>query len=157
MKDLFWKGKRRDDSEELVPDWKKASWDVRLGSDRHRYPSFASLPSETLMQGLGFASPGNSSGEVKKDGALGRSASTKSQREWVREKAKDFPASYPLNPQPYHPSTMKVIADQYVSPKLPTATRSTPRSHRLLAATRTSHIDHPKSPGMASIYGGIAS
>ena len=35
-------GKR--DFEELVPDWEKASWEIRVESDRERYPSFSSLP-----------------------------------------------------------------------------------------------------------------
>ncbi|KAH9947127.1 hypothetical protein B0H21DRAFT_822199 [Amylocystis lapponica] len=30
--------------EELVPDWEKASWEVRFGDDRHRYPSFTAPP-----------------------------------------------------------------------------------------------------------------
>ncbi|RPD82283.1 hypothetical protein L226DRAFT_528470 [Lentinus tigrinus ALCF2SS1-7] len=43
LKDLFGR-KRRDDAEELVPDWEKAEWELRL-EDRQRYPSFTSLPS----------------------------------------------------------------------------------------------------------------
>ncbi|RDX51154.1 hypothetical protein OH76DRAFT_1481825 [Lentinus brumalis] len=43
VRDLF--GRKRDaNAEELVPDWEKAEWELRL-EDRHRYPSFSSLPS----------------------------------------------------------------------------------------------------------------
>ncbi|KAI0720068.1 hypothetical protein C8T65DRAFT_693017 [Cerioporus squamosus] len=43
VKDLFWR-KRDSNAEELVPDWEKAEWELRL-EDRQRYPSFSSLPS----------------------------------------------------------------------------------------------------------------
>ncbi|EMD32554.1 hypothetical protein CERSUDRAFT_99283 [Gelatoporia subvermispora B] len=43
-------GRRRtpEGTEEFVPDWEKASWEVRFGDDRHRYPSFASVPSPVV-------------------------------------------------------------------------------------------------------------
>lgn len=36
----------------MVPDWEKASWEVRFGDDRHRYPSFSSFPSEGDENGV---------------------------------------------------------------------------------------------------------
>lgn len=35
----------------MVPDWEKASWEVRFGDDRHRYPSFTSIPSDSGAKG----------------------------------------------------------------------------------------------------------
>ncbi|KAK7695057.1 hypothetical protein QCA50_002246 [Cerrena zonata] len=157
VKDFFFRRKRGEGSEELVPDWEKASWDVRLGQDRHRYPSFASLPSETLMQGLGFVSP-HENGNPNPQGPLGRSTST---RRHPREKETELPTIYPLNPQPYRPPAMNEIADQYTSPQIPTATRNhtRSRSHRSRNQRQADNPfnDPPKSPGMTSIYGGIAS
>ncbi|KAI0695611.1 hypothetical protein BC835DRAFT_1305936 [Cytidiella melzeri] len=39
IRDLFWKKKRKDNVEELIPDWEAASWEIRVGGDRHRYPT----------------------------------------------------------------------------------------------------------------------
>ncbi|KAH9829467.1 uncharacterized protein C8Q71DRAFT_863231 [Rhodofomes roseus] len=51
LRDLFWKRRKSDGLEELVPDWQKASWEVRIGDDRHRYPSFGSLPNSPILRG----------------------------------------------------------------------------------------------------------
>ncbi|KAI0828870.1 hypothetical protein BC628DRAFT_1361059 [Trametes gibbosa] len=42
--------RRKDTDEELVPDWEKAEWHLRLAQDRQRYPSFSSLPSIAMVQ-----------------------------------------------------------------------------------------------------------
>ncbi|KZT08712.1 uncharacterized protein LAESUDRAFT_757427 [Laetiporus sulphureus 93-53] len=47
IRDSCLKKRKNDELEEMVPDWEKASWEVRFGDDRHRYPSFASIPSTT--------------------------------------------------------------------------------------------------------------
>lgn len=39
IRDLFWKKKRKDTVEELIPDWNRASWAYGLGHDRQRYPT----------------------------------------------------------------------------------------------------------------------
>lgn len=41
MRDLVWRKKRRDVDhvEELVPDWEKAGWEIRMARDNDRYPS----------------------------------------------------------------------------------------------------------------------
>lgn len=39
LRDLVWKKKHKEGTEELIPDWEKADWDMRLGGDRHRYPT----------------------------------------------------------------------------------------------------------------------
>ncbi|CCM04460.1 uncharacterized protein FIBRA_06640 [Fibroporia radiculosa] len=44
MRDILCRRRSDDGLEELVPDWEKASWEVRFKDDRHRYPSFASIP-----------------------------------------------------------------------------------------------------------------
>ena len=168
MKDMILKRKRNEGSEELVPDWEKASWDVRLGSDRHRYPSFASLPSETLMHGLGFTSPtgmndsGNLNSHSYPKGPLERSASLRAAAGYPRDKESEPPAIHPINPQPYRPPAMDAFADQYVSPQIPTATRSNAPTRSRSQRSRRQQAenpfdDPPRSPGMTSIYGGIAS
>ncbi|THG97450.1 hypothetical protein EW026_g4557 [Hermanssonia centrifuga] len=48
IRDLLWKKKRKDDVEELIPDWEKASWEIRVGAEPHRYPSFLAKPSAAL-------------------------------------------------------------------------------------------------------------
>ncbi|KAI0964196.1 hypothetical protein AcW1_001071 [Taiwanofungus camphoratus] len=48
VRDLVGRKRAKDGVEELIPDWEKASWEVRFGDDRHRYPSFASVPSGIL-------------------------------------------------------------------------------------------------------------
>ncbi|KZT73340.1 hypothetical protein DAEQUDRAFT_465088 [Daedalea quercina L-15889] len=50
LRDLFWKRRKHDDFEEMVPDWQKASWEMRFG-DRQRYPSFGSLPTSPVLRG----------------------------------------------------------------------------------------------------------
>ncbi|PCH34226.1 hypothetical protein WOLCODRAFT_160705 [Wolfiporia cocos MD-104 SS10] len=42
LRDVVWKRREPEGMEEMIPDWEKASWEVRLGHDRHRYPSFTS-------------------------------------------------------------------------------------------------------------------
>lgn len=164
LKDLFGRRTNRDGDEELVPDWEKASWDVRLGPDRHRYPSFASLPSETLMHGLGFVSPTteNESNHSNPKGPLERSTSARMPIAYPREKESELPTVYPLNPQPYRPPAMNAIADQYISPQIPQATREHSRSRSYRSRNQRQQaenpfVDPPRSPGMTSIYGGIAS
>lgn len=40
IRDLVWRKKRKDDGvEELIPDWEKADWEVRMARDNDRYPS----------------------------------------------------------------------------------------------------------------------
>ena len=48
VKDLFWRKRRDSNAEELVPDWEKAEWELRL-EERQRYPSFTSLPSLPMV------------------------------------------------------------------------------------------------------------
>lgn len=50
VRDILWKKGTLESTEEMVPDWEKASWEVRFGDDRHRYPSFSSVPSATPAQ-----------------------------------------------------------------------------------------------------------
>lgn len=38
LRDIFWRKNRKDNLEELIPDWKTASWEIRTGSDG-RYPT----------------------------------------------------------------------------------------------------------------------
>ena len=47
IRDLVWRRRNKQVEEELVPDWEKARWELRLAKDPElaRYPSFASLPS----------------------------------------------------------------------------------------------------------------
>ncbi len=47
IRDLVWRRHKQENDEELVPDWEKAQWELRLAKDPElaRYPSFASLPS----------------------------------------------------------------------------------------------------------------
>ncbi|PIL31363.1 hypothetical protein GSI_06062 [Ganoderma sinense ZZ0214-1] len=47
IRDLVWRRRNKAAEEELVPDWEKAQWELRLAKDPElaRYPSFASLPS----------------------------------------------------------------------------------------------------------------
>ena len=47
VRDLVWRRRKQENEEELVPDWEKAQWELRLAKDPElaRYPSFASLPS----------------------------------------------------------------------------------------------------------------
>ncbi|KAM5535847.1 hypothetical protein V8D89_010465 [Ganoderma adspersum] len=47
IRDLVWRRRNKQVEEELVPDWEKAQWELRLAKDPElaRYPSFASLPS----------------------------------------------------------------------------------------------------------------
>lgn len=45
IRDLCWRNKRKDNTEELVPDWQRASWAINLGRDRHRYPSMPPMAS----------------------------------------------------------------------------------------------------------------
>ncbi|KAI0756359.1 hypothetical protein C8Q80DRAFT_1115892 [Daedaleopsis nitida] len=52
VRDLLWRRRQRTTEEELVPDWEKAEWDLKF-ADRHRYPSFTSLPSVPLVHPLG--------------------------------------------------------------------------------------------------------
>lgn len=39
LRDIFWRKKRKDNLEELIPDWKTASWEIRFGGDGNRYPT----------------------------------------------------------------------------------------------------------------------
>ncbi|KAI8990635.1 hypothetical protein BD414DRAFT_577365 [Trametes punicea] len=50
VRDLFWRRRKKETEEELVPDWEKAEWHLRFGRDRQRYPSFGSLPSVAKVQ-----------------------------------------------------------------------------------------------------------
>lgn len=54
LRDLVWKKKRKDAFEEFIPDWEKASWEVRMDADRHRYPA--------------IPSPAKKAGEQEQDG-----------------------------------------------------------------------------------------
>ncbi|GBE77224.1 hypothetical protein BKA93DRAFT_314250 [Sparassis latifolia] len=59
VRDVVCRRRPREGAEEFVPDWEKASWDVRFPADRQRYPSFASLPDalaqRRVMSGAGPA------------------------------------------------------------------------------------------------------
>ncbi|KAI0094425.1 hypothetical protein BDY19DRAFT_901614 [Irpex rosettiformis] len=67
LRDLFWRKKNKDNVEELIPDWERASWAYRLGNDRHRYPTMpptalsnqADLDLEKMQT---FSSEGNVAG-----------------------------------------------------------------------------------------------
>ncbi|EPS96682.1 hypothetical protein FOMPIDRAFT_90049 [Fomitopsis schrenkii] len=50
LRDLFRTRRGADEREEMVPDWHKASWEVRFG-DRQRYPSFGSVPASPVLRG----------------------------------------------------------------------------------------------------------
>jgi hypothetical protein len=50
LRDLVWKKKRKDAFEEFIPDWEKAGWELRMDTDRHRYPSMPS-PAKTRSPG----------------------------------------------------------------------------------------------------------
>ena len=39
IRDLVWRKKRKDPFEELMPDWEKASWEIGMDGDGHRYPA----------------------------------------------------------------------------------------------------------------------
>ncbi|KAI1793102.1 hypothetical protein LXA43DRAFT_282077 [Ganoderma leucocontextum] len=86
IRDLVGRRRNKENEEELVPDWEKAQWELRLAKDPElaRYPSFASLPSslpsvpvvpilqrEPSTSTLQGATPLPPQGQV----ALGRSAS----------------------------------------------------------------------------------
>ncbi|KAI0673771.1 hypothetical protein C8Q78DRAFT_1068024 [Trametes maxima] len=58
VKDLFWRRRKAEMEEELVPDWEKAEWHLRCGRDRQRYPSFGSLPSDAMVKPPPAAVPG---------------------------------------------------------------------------------------------------
>lgn len=45
IRDLVWKKKRKDNFEEFLPDWRRASWEIKADEDTYnRYPSFAGPP-----------------------------------------------------------------------------------------------------------------
>ena len=50
VRDIFRRQRAADEHEEMVPDWHKASWEVRFG-DRQRYPSFGSLSASPVLRG----------------------------------------------------------------------------------------------------------
>lgn len=53
VRDVFIGKKRREAAEELVPDWEKRSWELRMVSeDGHRYPSLSSVESITKWKGM---------------------------------------------------------------------------------------------------------
>ncbi|KAF7436457.1 hypothetical protein PC9H_003290 [Pleurotus ostreatus] len=53
VRDVFLGKKRREAAEELVPDWEKRSWELRMVSeDGHRYPSLSSVESITKWKGM---------------------------------------------------------------------------------------------------------
>ncbi|KAI0072228.1 hypothetical protein K474DRAFT_1775618 [Panus rudis PR-1116 ss-1] len=174
IKDILWRRSNRDGKEELVPDWEKASWDLeyRLGKGRHRYPSFASLPSETLMLGLGFehtdpsktsqslANMKSSNGLSEVNGNMCGVGTQRSASLRGRQKERDREVEVPLNNQPYRPPTMNAIANEYLSPRIPSAsvTRSRSKSRSLRRPQTENPFEDPdaRSPGLTSVYGGIA-
>ncbi|KAF4573250.1 hypothetical protein AB1N83_001019 [Pleurotus pulmonarius] len=53
VRDVFLGKRRREAAEELVPDWEKRSWELRMVSeDGHRYPSLSSVESITKWKGM---------------------------------------------------------------------------------------------------------
>lgn len=44
IRDLVWKKKRKDRYEEFIPDWEKASWEIKMNGEHDRYPT---MPSPT--------------------------------------------------------------------------------------------------------------
>ncbi|KAI0368853.1 hypothetical protein BV20DRAFT_968630 [Pilatotrama ljubarskyi] len=74
IRDLVWRRRKKATEEELVPDWEKAEWHLRLQQDRQRYPSFTSLPSVATVQPPPAAAAGPS--RTAGDKTLGRHLGT---------------------------------------------------------------------------------
>lgn len=94
VRDLF-RSRRAGEQEEMVPDWHKASWEVRLG-DRQRYPSFGSVPASPVLRG----------------DPLQRQRSLRVQ-EWQKEDVAPAPAMTPAERLAQYPA---VPPSAYVSP-----------------------------------------
>ncbi|EJF67267.1 hypothetical protein DICSQDRAFT_165092 [Dichomitus squalens LYAD-421 SS1] len=85
VRDIVWRKRKKVSDEELVPDWEKAEWELRLARDPElaRYPSFASFPSslpsvpivQHAAQGQTSHTQAPVSSPMPPQSALGRSAS----------------------------------------------------------------------------------
>lgn len=182
VKDVLGKGKSRSlgkGEEELVPDWEKASWEVRFGDDRHRYPSFSSFPSETGMKTKtsgsgsldgGWTRPPNSRSPLRESDS---DTDTNSDQEVDISlmSPHDAPAqpvpqfnvfSPPVNPNP-NPNTSSIPSSPRLASLNTSATVTRSKSQR---SQLDPFEDPPRSPGTRSIsmrsiggesvYGGIA-
>lgn len=188
VKDVFGRNKQRKLGKgdgELVPDWEKASWEVRFGDDRHRYPSFSSFPSETGMRGRAGGG-GNEGGWVRPQASpspLGQTV--EAQREQTQEDTVAQEADI-LTMDLYHHHTQSQtqqsdsqydtrqsqLARVYHTPTSPLPSTPAPaltRSRSQRSQRGPDPFDDPpppRSPGMRSIsarsiggesvYGGIA-
>lgn len=98
VRDLFRRRRAADEHEEMVPDWHKASWEVRFG-DRQRYPSFGSLPASPVLRG----------------DPLQRQRSLRVQ-EWQKEDMAAVPAGSGMTPAERLAQYPAVPPSAYVSP-----------------------------------------
>ncbi|THH29064.1 hypothetical protein EUX98_g5122 [Antrodiella citrinella] len=188
VKDVIGKGRGRKlgkDKEELVPDWEKASWEVRFGDDRHRYPSFTSFPSsETGMKNKTTSTTTNEGGWTRpqhnrsplRDGADDTNTDASASQEM--DISAMSPHQVPVHPIPHY-NVFSPPPDTPL-PKPSAAPSSIPSSPRLqslntgatLARSKSQRSqldpfqDPPRSPrtrsismrsiGGESVYGGIA-
>ncbi|KAH8102401.1 hypothetical protein BXZ70DRAFT_928422 [Cristinia sonorae] len=173
IKDVCGNGKKNKGlgNEELVPDWEKASWEVRFGDDRHRYPSFSSFPSEAGegKARVGGASTGNEGGWTR----------PQKQPSPLRDEVQDTSGSTQevdistISPyydplQPPSPARQQTYASHLSPQRNPSLTRSKsqrsqrdhdpfddPQQLQLPRSPRTRSIS-ARSIGGESVYGGIA-
>ncbi|OCH86671.1 hypothetical protein OBBRIDRAFT_212519 [Obba rivulosa] len=134
-RDVFGRHKVRDGAEELVPDWEKASWEVRFGDDRHRYPSFASVPPSAPKARAGAEAPFG----IRPLSVLGRDASAPhpAASSSARVAAQSPQYQGDASVQPVLAAPVRDVGSQ------PTRQRSTSKSSR------------PKSTMPEDVYGGI--
>ncbi|TCD65429.1 hypothetical protein EIP91_002685 [Steccherinum ochraceum] len=178
VKDVFGRGRRKlgKGEEELVPDWEKASWEVRFGDDRHRYPSFTSIPSDSGAKGKGGAEGGWVRSQPSPS-PLGRGGSTQETRDASSQHEVDISTMSPHHDavqsqmQQYAPHSPRAIWAP-PSPRLarqPSQTSGIMRSKSQRSQRSVNPFDDPplprsprsrsisvKSISGESVYGGIA-
>lgn len=130
VKDMIGRRKAKDSVEEIVPDWEKASWEVRFGDDRHRYPSFSSMPDKSTAPGLV------------------RGRSIRSELQW-KERAAEAVQRSPLSSSNGHPPSPRSINNR--GPRTPPNMYAS-QNHE---APYSNPFEPSRSPAPPDVYGGM--
>lgn len=124
IRDLVLPKKKRDGSEELIPDWKKASWHITMDSDPHRYPSLlppartknAEQDPEKAIPQQGMAGVGSGFGKNSYDSYPGHGTWPSGLGILTPLPPAHHPAQQPV-PQPAHdPALQRSKSRQQASP-----------------------------------------
>ena len=138
LRDLVWKKKRKDVFEEFVPDWEKASWELRADRDGNRYPAMLS-PAQTKGAGYDYDCADVEKQEYMTGVGTGFATSTKNNNLYAPPPPKHN--NWPVGLGIVTPVPQAHIADQG---PMRSASLNRSRSRRQAA-----------SPAMTDPYGGI--